>query len=108
MRLKLRRSVVLPQPDGPMNAVTRFLWICMFTSVMAGLEPYETVTFWTSNTTSWPSCGFSPCSAASDAIRDAAGTELGLSAGTPISAAVGSTDVSVVTGLSLIGLQNRL
>ena len=31
------QKVVLPQPDGPMNAVTRFLWICMLTSGIASL-----------------------------------------------------------------------
>ena len=35
MRFRLRRSVVLPQPDGPMNAVTSVLWISMLTPFTA-------------------------------------------------------------------------
>ncbi|MNK45083.1 hypothetical protein D3C87_638340 [compost metagenome] len=31
MRLNVRSSVDLPQPDGPMKAVTFFSWIDMFT-----------------------------------------------------------------------------
>ncbi len=27
MRLSVRRNVLLPQPDGPMKAVTRLAWI---------------------------------------------------------------------------------
>ena len=29
IRLSVRRNVLLPQPDGPMNAVTTFGWILM-------------------------------------------------------------------------------
>ena len=34
IRFNVRRNVLLPQPDGPMNAVTRFGWmpIVMFSS----------------------------------------------------------------------------
>ena len=39
MRLKQRRTVLLPQPDGPMNAVTLFDWIGMATSFTALKDP---------------------------------------------------------------------
>ena len=32
MRLKQRMNVDLPHPDGPMNAVTKFLWTSSVTS----------------------------------------------------------------------------
>ena len=31
MRLRLRRKVVLPQPDGPISAVITLRWIFMLT-----------------------------------------------------------------------------
>jgi hypothetical protein len=37
MRLKQRRNVVLPQPEGPMSAVTRFSRISM-------LRPFSALT----------------------------------------------------------------
>ena len=39
MRLKQRSTVVLPQPDGPMNAVTSCLRIGRATSRTARNEP---------------------------------------------------------------------
>ena len=39
IRLSVRRNVLLPQPDGPMNAVTRFGWIWTEMSCSARLSP---------------------------------------------------------------------
>ena len=39
IRLSVRRNVLLPQPDGPMNAVTRFDGISMEMSSSARLAP---------------------------------------------------------------------
>ena len=39
MRLKQRSTVVLPQPDGPMNAVISLRWTLMFTSRTARKAP---------------------------------------------------------------------
>ncbi len=39
MRLNVRSSVDLPQPDGPMNAVTRFSGISRFTRFNAWKAP---------------------------------------------------------------------
>ena len=39
IRLKRRSTVVLPQPDGPMNAVISFSWMVSDTSVTARNEP---------------------------------------------------------------------
>ena len=39
MRLRQRIRVLLPQPDGPMNAVTWFLRIFIDTSRRASLSP---------------------------------------------------------------------
>ncbi len=39
MRLKVRSRVDLPQPDGPMKAVTRCLGMFMLTSNNACLSP---------------------------------------------------------------------
>ena len=39
MRLKHRRTVVLPQPDGPMKAVISFRRTCMSTSRTARWLP---------------------------------------------------------------------
>ena len=39
IRLKQRSTVVLPQPDGPMNAVIWFLRICRVTSRTARNAP---------------------------------------------------------------------
>ncbi|MOA38590.1 hypothetical protein D3C78_1602880 [compost metagenome] len=39
MRLKQRSSVDLPQPDGPMKAVTRCFGIFMLTSYRACFSP---------------------------------------------------------------------
>ena len=39
MRLRQRSNVLLPQPDGPMNAVTWFLRIVIETSRSASLSP---------------------------------------------------------------------
>ena len=44
MRLRQRRSVLLPQPDGPINAVTRLSGTFSVISLMARLEPYMTLT----------------------------------------------------------------
>ena len=42
MRLKQRMKVLLPQPDGPMKAVTVFRWMSSETSWSATLPLYET------------------------------------------------------------------
>jgi hypothetical protein len=39
IRLKQRMKVDLPQPDGPMKAVTRLRWISSETSASAGAPP---------------------------------------------------------------------
>ena len=39
MRLKVRSSVDLPQPEGPMNAVTRFCGMSRFTRFRAWNPP---------------------------------------------------------------------
>jgi len=39
IRLRQRRKVDLPQPDGPMKAVTRSSWILIDTSFSACLAP---------------------------------------------------------------------
>ena len=39
MRLNVRNKVDLPQPEGPMNAVTRCLGMFMLTSNKACLSP---------------------------------------------------------------------
>ncbi len=40
IRLSVRSKVLLPQPDGPMNAVTRFVRICM---VMSSQRAFDAV-----------------------------------------------------------------
>ena len=57
IRFRLRRSVVLPQPDGPMNAVTRVLWMSRLTSRIATAPQYDTATSSRLSTTAFPSCG---------------------------------------------------
>ena len=39
IRLSVRRNVLLPQPDGPMNAVTTCGWILIEMSCSARLSP---------------------------------------------------------------------
>ena len=39
IRLSVRSTVVLPQPDGPMNAVIWWLWICRVTPRTARNAP---------------------------------------------------------------------
>ena len=39
MRFSVRRNVLLPQPDGPMNAVTRLRWMPMEMFSSARLAP---------------------------------------------------------------------
>ncbi len=39
IRLSVRRNVLLPQPDGPMNAVTTFVRIAIVMSVSARFGP---------------------------------------------------------------------
>ncbi len=39
IRLSVRRNVLLPQPDGPMNAVTMFVRIAIVMSVSARFGP---------------------------------------------------------------------
>ena len=39
MRFSVRSTVVLPHPDGPMNAVISFSWMVSDTSVTARKEP---------------------------------------------------------------------
>ena len=41
MRLKVRSSVDLPQPDGPMKAVARFRGISRLTPLRAWKSPYQ-------------------------------------------------------------------
>src|SRR2546423_14890760 len=41
MRLRVRRNVLLPQPDGPMNAVTMCGSIVRVTSRNARKDPYQ-------------------------------------------------------------------
>ena len=53
MRLKQRMNVLLPQPDGPMKAVTWFLKISSDTPRRAGMPEYVTVRSLTSNSVSW-------------------------------------------------------
>src|SRR4051812_12576282 len=55
MRLSDRKSVDLPQPDGPMNAVTVFGSMVSETSLTATFVPYEAVRFSTSNRFAIPS-----------------------------------------------------
>ena len=43
MRLKQRMNVLFPQPDGPMNAVTVFLWTSRSTSASATFPLYATL-----------------------------------------------------------------
>jgi hypothetical protein len=45
-------KVLLPQPDGPMNAVTSFLRMSSETSASAGTPAYATIRSLTSKTTS--------------------------------------------------------
>src|SRR5690349_15506813 len=45
MRLKLRRSVDLPQPDGPMKAVTCFSGISSEMSKSVWWDPYQKLYF---------------------------------------------------------------
>ena len=45
MRLKQRRNVLLPQPDGPISAVTWFSGIEMLMSLSAWLVPYQKSSF---------------------------------------------------------------
>ena len=52
MRLKIRRSVDLPQPDGPMKAVTLFAMIGIDTSWIAWKPPYQKLTLFTAIFTS--------------------------------------------------------
>src|SRR5262249_32576955 len=42
IRLKQRSSVLLPQPDGPINAVILFRGISIVMSLSARLDPYHT------------------------------------------------------------------
>src|SRR4051812_26985280 len=49
MRLSARRNVDLPQPDGPMSAVTVFGSMVMVTPSTAAFEPYDAVRSMTSN-----------------------------------------------------------
>src|SRR5512135_320216 len=44
MRLKQRMYVLLPQPEGPMSAVTEFFAISIEMPLMASLEPYHAET----------------------------------------------------------------
>jgi len=39
IRFSVRRNVLLPQPDGPMNAVTMFGWILIEMSSSARFSP---------------------------------------------------------------------
>ena len=45
IRLKQRRNVLLPQPDGPISAVTWFSAIGMLMSFSAWLVPYQKLSF---------------------------------------------------------------
>ena len=49
MRLMQRSSVLLPQPEGPIRAVTRLLGMSSETSPMACFLPYQRLTLriWT-------------------------------------------------------------
>src|SRR5690348_13590262 len=49
MRLRQRRNVVLPQPDGPIRAVTARSGIAMEMSQSACLSPYQNDSPWTLN-----------------------------------------------------------
>ena len=61
IRLKQRISVLLPQPDGPMNAVIAFLKTSRFTSRIATLPLYETARSLTWKTASRFDTRSSPC-----------------------------------------------
>ena len=50
-------NVLLPQPDGPMIAVTRFLLTSIETPLRAAFEPYSASISWISNTVSSRSRG---------------------------------------------------
>ena len=42
IRLKQRKSVLLPQPDGPINAVILLRGMSIVISLIARLDPYQT------------------------------------------------------------------
>ena len=52
MRLRHRRNVDLPQPEGPISAVIDCLWMSSETPLTASAVPYETERSSMSNTTS--------------------------------------------------------
>ncbi len=52
-------NVLLPQPDGPMTAVIRFLWMSSETSLKADVGPYRTERSSMSKTTSLVDAGCS-------------------------------------------------
>ena len=60
MRLRQRSSVDLPQPDGPMNAVTWFAGRSSEISWIACFSPYQTLAFRISIATGPPAGGGSP------------------------------------------------
>src|SRR4051812_7534070 len=48
MRFRQRTNVDLPQPEGPISAVTWFAGICRFTSFSVWTGPYHAFRSWTS------------------------------------------------------------
>src|SRR5688572_11920899 len=57
IRFIVRRSVVLPQPDGPMSAVTSRARMSMETSLTARNDPYQQPTVSSSRTVSRSTAG---------------------------------------------------
>src|SRR5262249_46830378 len=53
MRLRHRRKVDFPQPDGPISAVIDCLWMSSVIPLTASAEPYETASSSMSKTTSF-------------------------------------------------------
>src|SRR5262249_37362658 len=82
IRLKQRRIVLLPQPDGPMHAVTALGWIFRLTSWTARFVPYQTAPSRISSLGSVPAgAGGLVPSAAFAASALAAASEAAVSAG---------------------------
>src|SRR5688572_24011412 len=68
MRLRHRMKVLLPQPEGPMNAVTKFSYTGSETPPSARLPPYRIARSFTSKTWSRPAM---LCSSVADSATGA-------------------------------------
>ncbi len=87
MRLKQRKSVLLPQPDGPISAVILFRGMSMVRSLSASEGPYQT---------------FRPCVASTTGSTGSAGLGVeasGIGMATRRSARVSKTLISHLVGL---------